>query len=215
MRKILSWLGGAIGAVVVIVLLAPFVLPATTVQRFVEAEVERATGRRLAIGDEFSISVFPRIEARARAVRLASAPDMSIPNLLDIDELRLGLELWPLLSRRVVVTELAMIRPVFALEITDDGRQSWDFSATRPAAPGASPARGRRVSPPASLFPTSRSTTAASSSLIGAPARCIRRARSISSSPRRRSTDRPRRGAARSGTTGRSTSGSRSASSVR
>ena len=66
--------------------------------------------------------------------------------MVALKRLRLQVQFWPLLHRRIVVNRLVLVRPVIALEVDKAGRPNWVFgpAAASPTTPAGSTASHRR-----------------------------------------------------------------------
>lgn len=102
-----------IGALVVFV--APLFISAEDVRNKLFAEIEGATGYRLTVGGPLHISAFPSLKLVAEDVGVARNGSTGNVDLATAKELRFGLALAPLLSGKVRVTEIALIRPVIRM----------------------------------------------------------------------------------------------------
>ena len=142
MRKVL------IGLVIVALLagaalLAPSVIDWNRYKPEIAAQVQAATGRALTIDGDISARLLPAPALTVGAVRLASLPGATSPDLLRLKGLSVGVALAPLLRGTIQVTGIVLDGPVIELETLADGRRTWDLAppAARPA-PGA-PGAGR------------------------------------------------------------------------
>lgn len=122
-----------IGAGIVVL---PSLIPDDVYRNQVSSLVHKATGRTLSIEGELSLSVFPKLELEVADVTLSNAEWSSEPTMAEIKRLRVGLELLPLLGRKVKVSEFILEDPTIYLEVAKDGRQNWDFLTS--SEPGAS-----------------------------------------------------------------------------
>jgi AsmA protein len=109
----------SLAAIVVIglaaVLVAPLLISAEDVRNRVFAEIEGATGYRLTVNGPVHISVFPSLKLVAEDVGVAESAGAGTIDLATAKQLRFGLALAPLLSGRVQVTEMALIKPVITV----------------------------------------------------------------------------------------------------
>ncbi|MEQ8748115.1 AsmA family protein [Pyruvatibacter sp.] len=116
------------------VFLAPMFISADLVKREVEAAVENATGRKLTIAGDVSISAWPALAANIGDVTFANAPGAAEPNMATMKQLRAKLAIMPLFSGTVQVDEFVLSEPVINLEVARNGKPNWQFE------PAASPA---------------------------------------------------------------------------
>ena len=109
----------SLAAIVVIgvaaVLVAPLFISAEDVRNRVFAEIEGATGYRLTVNGPVHISAFRSLKLVAEDVGVAPSAGAGAVDLATAEQLRFGLALAPLLSGRVQVTEVALIKPVITM----------------------------------------------------------------------------------------------------
>src|SRR5690606_1973186 len=70
---------------------------------------------------------------------LANVEGGRAPAFIAADEIDLGVELMPLLERRIVVRRLVFKRPRIALEVNSEGEPNWVLSPRRPPTTGPTP----------------------------------------------------------------------------
>ena len=115
MRLTLWGLAAVIVIGALIVFVAPLFISAEDVRNKVFAEIEGATGYRLTVSGPLHISAFPSLKLVAKDVGVARNGSTGTVDLATAKELRFGLALVPLLSGKVQVTEIALIRPVIRM----------------------------------------------------------------------------------------------------
>jgi len=141
MRRLLVGLAVLVLLVIAAPIVIPLVVPFETYQGRLTALVKQATGRDLEIGGPVKLSVLPALELEANDVSFANAPDASAPDMVKLRQLRMRLQLLPLLHGAVVVRRLVLVQPVIALEVDKAGHPNWVFGPA--AAPSAAPAPGK------------------------------------------------------------------------
>ena len=112
----------------------------------IQEAVLRATGRELSLIGPISLkwSLVPTIEARD--VVLANIEGGSRPQMATAQSIEAGVALLPLLSKRIEISYLAVVKPDILIELTRDNRGNWLFgrpaastaTAVQAAAPGGS-----------------------------------------------------------------------------
>jgi AsmA protein len=105
----------------------------------IERAVENATGRDLVIAGNVGVSYWPVLGLRAHEATLANVEGGRAPAFIAADEIDLGVELMPLLERRIVVRRLVFKRPRIALEVNSEGEPNWVLSPRRPPTTGPTP----------------------------------------------------------------------------
>lgn len=115
MRLVLWSLAALVVIAVAAVLIAPLFISAEDVRNKVFAEIEGASGYRLTVNGPVHISAFPSLKLVAEDVGVARSAGAGMTDLATAKQLRFGLALAPLLSGRVQVTEMALIKPIITL----------------------------------------------------------------------------------------------------
>jgi AsmA protein len=109
----------SLAAIVVIgvaaILVVPLFVSAEDIRNRVFAEIEGATGYRLTVNGRVHISAFPMLKLVAEDVGVAQSAGANAVDLATAKQLRFGLALAPLLSGKVQVTEVVLIKPVIAM----------------------------------------------------------------------------------------------------
>jgi len=137
-RILLGFLGGLAALVVLAAVAVPLLVPTGAMRGQIERQVSRATGRSFKIEGDLAFSLFPTLGLTAHRVTLANMIGGHARNLAEIDVLRIGVKLVPLLSGRIEANTLECDRPRLALEVARNGRANWELTPERrTAAAGA------------------------------------------------------------------------------
>jgi AsmA protein len=137
MKKFLLVLLALVVVLIAAALIVPFVVPTETYKQQIEAQVERATGRKLAIEGSLDISVLPTVAVKAEDVRLGNLAGSARPDMVRLKGLQAELKIWPLLRGSVEVDRFVLLEPEFHLEVDAAGRPNWALGA--PAATAEEP----------------------------------------------------------------------------
>jgi AsmA protein len=126
--KALKWVLGILGGVIVLTIIAVAIFAATFdpnqyKPRIVDL-VKQKTGRTLTMDGKIGLTFFPRIGAEVEKVAL-SEPESTKP-FARMDEARVALALWPLLSRQVIVDQVVLGGMAVDLVRYKDGRTNFD-----------------------------------------------------------------------------------------
>lgn len=132
MRRSLLILALLIGAAVAAALIAPSLIPADAWRGRIERAASDALGREVTIGGDISLAILPRIQARAGEVTIANAEGFGEQPFAEMAQMRLALQLRPLLQREFVIEEFVLVDPVIRLE-ERGGRNNWSFGTGEPA----------------------------------------------------------------------------------
>lgn len=121
-----------VGSLLAIVLIWP---PADLVRERVIAEVERQTGRRIAISGT-RLDFGRGLAVTLSGVSLAGPPMMDKSPLLTASRIEVELALFPLIVREIHIERLTLVNPVLDLQIDPNGRRSWEFANVTSDHPG-------------------------------------------------------------------------------
>ena len=134
--RFLKW--GLIVVAVLVLLIGGLAIVAANidVNRFkpqIIAAVEESTGRKLQIGGDLKLSVFPKPAVSVKGISFANASWGSRPEMAKVGEFSAEVDLFALLGRRIQVDRLVLADVDVLLEKDRQGRANWEFStATKP-----------------------------------------------------------------------------------
>lgn len=131
MRRILPIAGIVLGALILLVLALPFLVPMDAYKGRIEDAAFDQTGRRLSIGGGLRLSFYPVLGLKAHDVALANVPGGKADALAKIDALNVGVRVWPLLSGKVEVSTLVLEKPQIHLEVDRNGGTNWIFKSPK------------------------------------------------------------------------------------
>lgn len=138
MNKLIKWLLGLVGALVLLVVAAVIILPMVIDPNDYKAEIVEAvkeqTGRELVIAEPLELSVFPWLGINAGGVSLSNAPGFGEQPFASLGELNLKVKLLPLLTGTVKVDTVVLRDLSLNLARNAQGVSNWDDLA------GAAPA---------------------------------------------------------------------------
>ena len=140
MKSLFKWLlvGVAallLAAVVLVVAVVTLVDP-MQYQALVIDQVRERTGRELLLAGPVELDLLPCCAVRIDKATLGNPPGFPAETFLSIDSARLGLRLWPLLTRRAVEIGSVTIEGLQAnLLARKDGSNNWHFDGDEAANP--------------------------------------------------------------------------------
>ncbi|MHA1571577.1 MAG: AsmA family protein, partial [Alphaproteobacteria bacterium] len=140
MRKFLIGLIVILAAIAAVVVIGPNFVDWNAYKGQLAAQVEAATGRRLTIDGDLSLSILPTPRFSASGVRLGNIAGANSPDMIRLDTARVRIALAPLLQGILEVETVELISPRIELERLADGRTNWSFEPT--ASPAGSPGSG-------------------------------------------------------------------------
>jgi uncharacterized protein involved in outer membrane biogenesis len=143
-KKLLIVVGGLMVVLAAAAVLIPTLIDLNDYKAEIAAEIEAATGRKLAIDGTISARLLPSPGASVSGIRLANIPGGTKPDMATLKSIDVDVALAPLLSGQVQITNVTLVEPVVAIETLADGRSNLDFGvpgqpkAARGGAPAAS-----------------------------------------------------------------------------
>ena len=130
MRRALKILAGLIVAVIIAIVAVFLLVPTEKIAQIAADQVKSATGRELTLAGGVSPSFYPVIGVETGAVALSNADWADAPTMVSASSAKVGVELIPLLSGEIKVSEIRLIDPVIALEVNGDGTPNWEFAGS-------------------------------------------------------------------------------------
>jgi len=128
MPRILRYaLLGLVG-LVIIALAVPFLIPVNSFRDRIAEEASRTLHRDVILAGDLSLQILPSLQITARDVSLANADGFGDAPMAQMAEMRVGVELIPLLSSDVQITEFVLVDPVIRLRQNRSGN-NWTFRA--------------------------------------------------------------------------------------
>jgi len=142
-RKFLIGLIVVLVALAAVVVVGPSFIDWNAYKGQLAAQVEAATGRRLTIDGDLSLSILPTPRLSASGVRLGNIEGAAGPDMIRLDTARIRIALGPLTQGRIEVDTVELIEPRIELERLADGRTNWSFMPAARRAGANGPASGR------------------------------------------------------------------------
>ncbi|HWA44429.1 MAG TPA: AsmA family protein [Hypericibacter adhaerens] len=139
-KKILIAVGALLVLAVAAVLVVPSFIDWNGYKAQIESEARKATGRDLSIDGDISLALLPAPKLSVEGVRFANAEGGSAPDMATLESLDVRVALMPLLSGKIQVTSLTLVKPTVLLEKLPDGHGNWEIAPAGQAAPAPSEA---------------------------------------------------------------------------
>jgi AsmA protein len=146
-KKLLKFTAIAVGAVIVLLVVAAVVLPllidANQFKPQIADAVKKQTGRQLTIEGNIGLSVFPSIALDLGKTRLSNARGFGTRPFAQIESVAVSVRLWPLLHKDILIDKVRLDGLELNLARDRHGRNNWDdmVEALKKAG-GARPAPG-------------------------------------------------------------------------
>lgn len=129
MWRILKFGGVLLIVLVGAVLALPFIIPHDFIAGQLKEAVKAETGRTLTIGEAPKLVFWPDFAVTLKDVHLSNPPGLYEGQVVQMDELRIRVEVRSLFNRVLDIKELHLIRPQLSLVIDGEGRPNWIMSA--------------------------------------------------------------------------------------
>lgn len=112
MNRLMKWLVGLLGVIVVLALLTVFLLPLVVdgdaLKTRISEQVKSETGRTVAVDGDLGFSIFPNLAVDLERVRVGEAGNPNDQPVGTIREARVSVALFPLLKQELVVHGLTL-----------------------------------------------------------------------------------------------------------
>ena len=126
MKSKLKWIGIATLAVIVILLVLPFVIPVNKFRPTIEQQASQALGRKVTVGN-LSLSILGG-SLGMDDLTISDDPKFNSGPFLTAKEVKVGVELMPLIfSKELNVTEISIVKPQVVMLKDPSGK--WNFSS--------------------------------------------------------------------------------------
>lgn len=127
MGKFLKYSGISIFILIILIIIIPFLIPLENYKALIQTEIKKATGCDLIIKDKIHLTIIPQPEIILSNLKLSSLPGFKLPSLIEVETIKAGLKLLPLLSGKVIISYIELDRPEINLETLQDGSNNWQF----------------------------------------------------------------------------------------
>lgn len=113
----------------------PFIIDPNDYRDEIAEQVEKATGRSLALNGELKLSVFPWLGVELNDVEFGNAPGFEPENMASMNHAQVKIKLLPLLKKQVEVDTVNLDAAKIWLTVKADGSNNWqDLVESDPAA---------------------------------------------------------------------------------
>jgi AsmA protein len=133
LRRLFSFVLVLLVAAVLAAIIVPFIIPESVYREQAQQAASDNLGREVTLAGDVSLRILPGVEIEARDVTIANADGFGATPFAEMAEMRVGVQLWPLLSRNVVIEEFVLVEPTIRLE-QRGGRNNWTLGNAAPAA---------------------------------------------------------------------------------
>ncbi|MDP2329933.1 MAG: AsmA family protein [Reyranella sp.] len=138
-KKILIGGAGAVGLLVVALVVAPFFIDVNSYKPLIVSQVKTATGRDLVLDGPISLSLLPTPTVSVAGVKFFNVAGSKNPNMVEVKSVTVKPSLLGLLTGNIEIGEVTLVEPKIVLEINAEGKPNWEFAPSvaeaKPAAP--------------------------------------------------------------------------------
>ncbi|MET0546297.1 MAG: AsmA family protein [Caulobacterales bacterium] len=120
------------GGLLALLLISPFLIPASAFKPHIEKAVSDATGREFKINDGLRLTYWPVVGVDASGVTMTNAPGGKAPYMLKAKDVAIGVAVAPLFKGDIQVKKLVATEPQIALEANPGGKPNWVFEPKTP-----------------------------------------------------------------------------------
>ncbi|HEY4124425.1 MAG TPA: AsmA family protein [Rhizomicrobium sp.] len=118
----------AVGVLVLLLVLLPFLIPLSVYKDRVEAELSAAIGRPVRIEGPMKLTILPDLGIRAEQVVVANVPGGQAPYLAQADDIRIAASFRALFAGRIEVSQVVVDHPDFRFEVDAAGHPNWNIA---------------------------------------------------------------------------------------
>lgn len=127
MNKKILITSAILGLLVGIALIIPKFVDVNSYRSKIETETSNAIGRKVTIGGDMSLRIFPTPRISVADVHIANDPAGSDKEFLTVDEASVSVELMPLLSKNINISGINIKKPQIRLQKLSKNSSNWDF----------------------------------------------------------------------------------------
>lgn len=125
-RRLLTFLVGLILIVVIAAIIIPILIPESVYRDRAQIAASENLGREVSLAGDVSLRLLPSVQIQARNVSIANEEGFGDTPFAEMAEMRVGVQLWPLLSRNIVIDEFVLVDPVIRMEQRGN-RNNWSL----------------------------------------------------------------------------------------
>ena len=127
MRKILYAFLALVAVLIVGLLVGPSFFDWNNYKPQIASAVKEVLGRELRIVGDIQISILPSPALSVKRVSLDNVAGADNREMVAFEEVEVNVDVSSLLHGKIAVKSLRLVRPIISLEVTKDGRASWDI----------------------------------------------------------------------------------------
>ena len=140
MKRIFLVAGGVLLVLLVALAVLPFLIPNSVYKTQIEKAATNALGREVTVSGDVAVSLLPSISASLKDVTVANPEGFGEVDMIKAGALRGSVKLFPLLSRRVEISELTFEDADVSLIRLENGDTNWNLGEAEEGAGETEPA---------------------------------------------------------------------------
>lgn len=133
MKKLFFWLFAIVAVLIAVAFVVPQFIPVSTYKDTIEEQASNALGRKITIGDDLSIKIFPRTAFRVTELQIDNPDGFASPYFIRVEEADIGVELFKLLKKEVQINRFILTGADINLEKKKSGSVNWEIGKTEAA----------------------------------------------------------------------------------
>jgi len=132
-HRILIWVGGFFGLVVISAAIFVATMDWDTAKRYIAAGVSKATGRQFSINGDLQVDLGWISRVRASQIQFENAQWSKQPQMAEVGFVDVQVDLWQLLTKfRLILPNVTISQPKVFLETNAEGSPNWELGAESP-----------------------------------------------------------------------------------
>lgn len=129
-RKITYFFLGLLALLLLTAFLIPFFINLDNYKGEISDKVKEATGRELSLQGPIHLSLLPSPTVTIEHAQLSNPKGAKKSTMLSLEKVKIDIALFPLLKKKLQVTNIHLLSPSLHLEKYSDGSNNWSFSPT-------------------------------------------------------------------------------------
>ncbi len=130
-RRLLTFIFGLVVILVLAAIIIPFLVPESFYRERAQIAASENLGREVILAGDVSLRILPSVQVQARNVSIANEEGFGDTPFAEMAEMRVGVQLLPLLSRTIVIDEFVLVDPTIRLE-QRGSRNNWSLGPGTP-----------------------------------------------------------------------------------
>ncbi len=135
MKKLIFGLVALVVVAAAVIIILPGIIPVSTYKATIEEQASNAIGRKVTIGDDLGIKIFPKTAFKVSDLQIDNPDGFSSPYLMRVENAAIGVDLIKLLSKEIEINQFVLTSPDINLQKTKSGKVNWEIGNAEKASP--------------------------------------------------------------------------------